>query len=158
MQLELVPPERLGPIVIGMDFDAAQRELASLPGYRHPALGRRGQPGFAHYESEMSISVHPERGRVKAIEVFRPEEGDTVTYQGISVFELPAEQVIREMADLQRLDIVREGLLVVAPDLLLAFSRPHLPQSPDDEDGRYFESALLAAPGYYAGPDGRPVY
>ncbi|MDX6740111.1 hypothetical protein [Actinocorallia sp. A-T 12471] len=158
MQLELVPPERVGPIMIGMDFDAAQRELVSLPGYRPPALGRRVEPGFAHYDSEMSISVYPERDQVKAIEIFRPEEEDSVVYRGISLFELPADQVIEALSTTESLDIVRGGEFVVAPELLLALSRPHLPAGPDDEDGRYFESVLIAAPGYYLGPDGRPVY
>lgn len=158
MQLELIPPERVGPIMIGMDFDEAQRRLAELPGYRAPAPWDRMAPGFAHYESEMSISIHAERKRVTAVEVFRPERGDSVVYRGILVFELPAEQVIAELAALHRVDVVRDGLFVVAPDVLIAMSRPHLPISPDDEDGRYFESVLVSTPGYYSGPDGRPIY
>jgi hypothetical protein len=31
----------------------------------------------------------------------------------------------------------------------MAFWRPTVPESPDDPDGRFFESVLIAAPGYY---------
>ncbi|RFS86089.1 hypothetical protein D0T12_05510 [Actinomadura spongiicola] len=158
MQLELVPPERVGPLIIGMDFDAAHQTLIELPGYRPPPLGRREALGFAHYESELSISVHAERGRVKAVEVFRPEERDVVVYQGLSVFDVTADQVMETVSARHALDIVDDGLFVVAPELLLAFSRTHLPERPDDEDGRYFSSVLLAAPGYYLGPDGNAIY
>ncbi len=44
----------------------------------------------------------------------------------------------------------------VAPDLLLSFWRPFQgDDDPDDEQGYYFNSVLLARPGYYDGP-GQP--
>lgn len=41
----------------------------------------------------------------------------------------------------------------VAPDLLLSFWRPFDgDDQPDDEQGYYFNSVLVARPGYYDGP------
>jgi hypothetical protein len=157
MQLELLPPDRVGPIMIGMDFDEAEVMLRALPGFQSPGPGERRQPGFAHYESEMSIAVYSERDLVKAVEVFRPEGDDVVLYRGISIFKESAGDVIRELQSITRVHVERDGLFVVAPDLLLALSRPYLPESPEDEEGRYFESVLIAAPGYYSGPEG-PIY
>jgi hypothetical protein len=42
-----------------------------------------------------------------------------------------------------------DGCSFTAPDLLLALWRPFAPYEPDDEDGRYFQSVLVAEPGYY---------
>lgn len=41
------------------------------------------------------------------------------------------------------------GRSVTAPDLRLALWRAVIPEGSADEDGRYFESVLVARPGYY---------
>jgi hypothetical protein len=64
------------------------------------------------------------------------------------VFTTPAADLV---AELRRRTTVREeedGHSFTAPELLLAFWRPTTPETPDDEDGRFFESVLLARPGY----------
>ena len=37
----------------------------------------------------------------------------------------------------------------IAPSLLLSLWRPVTPESPDDQEGRFFASALIARHGYY---------
>ncbi|WP_131831697.1 hypothetical protein [Pseudofrankia asymbiotica] len=142
-----------------MDFEVAGAELAGFPGRRPPVPGRPVEPRLAHFVSGMSIGIYPERGRVKAVEIFRPEEnGDTIIFREMEVLALPAEQVISSLASLTRLDFVNGGLTVVAPELLLAFGRSSVSETSENEVERFFDSVLVAAPGYYDGPDGRPIY
>lgn len=150
MELIIDPPRGAGPIAIGMPFHQAEDALRAIAGFVPPRPGKRVAPGFAHYESEMSIAVEPDRsGNVRSIEVYRPTLGVDVLYRDISIFGLPADDVIRRLSGYARLEVDGEGLRVLAPELLLSLSRDTLPEGPDDEDGRYFEAVLVAAPGYY---------
>ncbi|MFD8721994.1 hypothetical protein ACFV2H_29365 [Streptomyces sp. NPDC059629] len=149
MRLELDPPRGVGDLQIGMTIDRAEWILGEFPGFVPPAPGERRNKGFAHYESEMSISLDfDSRGIVRAVEVFRPERGVEVVFGGISVFQEPAESVIERLAGSFRLEIEDGGLNVAAPDVFIGFWRSLLPMGSDDEEGRYFESVLVAAPGY----------
>jgi hypothetical protein len=92
----------------------------------------------------MSIAVEPDVSNfVASIEIYRPGPGVRVLYQGIDVFALPADEVVGLLRILTPVTIEDDGYTVVAPELLLALGR---------EDGKYFESVLLAKPGYYDGP------
>ena len=135
-----------------MPVEAAEQILKEMPGFVPPAPGERRNKGFAHYDSELSISLDfDSRGVVRAVELFRPEGDVQVVFQGISVFEEPADAVIARLGESHRLETEDEGLNVTAPDVFLGFWRSGLPTGPDDESGRYFDSVLVAAPGY-----GRP--
>ncbi|MER5268263.1 hypothetical protein ABTZ99_39845 [Actinosynnema sp. NPDC002837] len=133
-----------------MPFDEAAELLHSLDGYRTPSPGRDSRLGFAHYESELTISLSPDRERrVKAIELYRPERDVTIRFGDIAIFDTPADEVIQRLSGVTRLEVEDEGLHVVAPDLLLALGRPFRSDSADEPEGWYFESVLVAAPGYY---------
>ncbi|WAL63982.1 hypothetical protein ORV05_23695 [Amycolatopsis cynarae] len=150
MDLIVDPPRGVGPIAIGMPFDKAELALKSIAGFVPPEPGGRVAPGFAHYDSEMSIAVGQDRSRnVRSIEVYRPSRDVNVLFRGISVFGLAADEVIRRISDVARLEIEDGGRQVLAPELLLSLWRGTLPGRPEDEDGRYFEAVLAAAPGYY---------
>lgn len=152
MDLVIDPPRGVGPLRIGMTFVEGVELLHSLDGYRPPSPGHNSPPGFAHYESELTISLSPDRdGRVKAIELYRPERDVTVLFGDISVFGTSADVVIRRLSDVTRLEVEDDGAYVVAPDLLLALGRPFRSDSADEPEGWYFESVLVAAPGYYDG-------
>ncbi|ONI91325.1 hypothetical protein ALI22I_09515 [Saccharothrix sp. ALI-22-I] len=150
MDLVIDPPRAVGPLRIGMPFDEAVELLRSLDGYRSPSPGHKSSPGFAHYESELTISLGPDRdGRVKAVDLYRPERDVTVLFGDIAVFDTPADEVIRRLSDITRLEVEGDGTHVVAPDLLLALARPFRSDSAEEHEGWYFESVLVAAPGYY---------
>lgn len=150
MQLVIEPPH-VGPIKIGMAFDDAQKKLCTISGYIHPEPRPGFTPvGYAHYDSGMSISISPSRGgEVKSIEVYRPDQGVNVFFRGVSVFETPADEVVQRIVRMVRLETQDGGLLVVAPELLLAMGRRFLPEETGGEEGKYFESILVASPGYY---------
>ncbi|MGW6935384.1 hypothetical protein ACWGE0_35355 [Lentzea sp. NPDC054927] len=151
MDLILDPPHSGGSVRIGMPFDEAIQVVQAIEGFQLQApAGGYTSPGFAHFDSGMSISLGPDRnGAVKAVEVYRPDRDVDVTYRDIDVFSRPADEVIRLLAEIADVRVEDDGLLVVAPDLLLSLSRDMLPEDEDDEDGRYFGAVLVAAPGYY---------
>ena len=79
MRLELDPPRGVGDVQIGMSVDAAERVLKELPGFVPPAPGERRNKGFAHYSSELSISLDFDSlGVVRAVEA----EGDVEGFAG----------------------------------------------------------------------------
>lgn len=158
LELIIDPPHAVGPIAIGMSFDDAVQVLRSIDGYVVSEPTPRQSPGFAHYDSGLSIELGPDgSGRVKAIEVYRPGPEVDVLYRDIPLFSLPAVEVVRRLAELVRVVEEDDGLSYVAPDLLLSLGRNIIPEDEHDEDGRYFDSVLVAAPGYYDGPFG-PAY
>lgn len=150
VDLILDPPRGAGPIEIGMPFEQAEQALRAIAGFTPPKVGERVLPGFAHYESEMSIAVDQDRsGNVRSIEVYRPGRDINVLYRDISIFGFTAADVIRRLSELARLEIEDDGLRVLAPELLLSLWRDVLPEGPDDVNGKYFEAVLIATPGYY---------
>lgn len=154
MDLILDPPHGVGPIRIGMPFEEAVQVLHAIDGFIPQSdTGGYRSPGFAHFESGMSISLAPDNcGAVKAAEVYRPDGDVRVLYGDIDLFNRPAAEVIRLLAATAEVRVEDEGLWVVAPDLLLSLSRDTLPDDDEDEDGRYFGAVLIAAPGYYDQP------
>ncbi len=156
MQLLLNPPGSAGPITLGMPFDEAANLLRQVDGYRQPQPGKWVNTGYFHYESGLTLSIGQDRaGLVDVMEVWRPSEGVVVMFQDISLFELPADEVARRLATVARVEIEDNGSAVVAPDLLLALWRPGIPDDPEDFEGMFFQSALVAAPGYYDRPADR---
>ncbi|WP_220446425.1 hypothetical protein [Micromonospora chalcea] len=150
MDFVLDPPRAAGPLRIGMSLEEAEQTLRMIDGYLPPRPGDRSNPGFAHYESELSIAVSQDRsGSVDAVEVYRPSRDVVVLFRGIPIFDLPAEGVIQRLSGMTQVEIEDGGLRVLAPDLLLSLWRSVLPEGVADEDGRCFEAALVAAPGFY---------
>jgi hypothetical protein len=151
MVIDLDPPRGTGDLVIGMPIEEAERILREIPGFVPPTAGEVRNKGFAHYDSELSISLDFDpRGVVRAIELFRPEGHVQVTFRGLSLFEEPADVVISRLSEMFRLEIEDEGLNVTAPDVFIGLWRRVTPEDSGGEEGRYFESVLIAAPGYGA--------
>ena len=150
MRLVLDPPQSVGPIRIGMPFADAEALLRGIPGYLPRKPGTRVNPGFAHYESGLSVSVGRDRqGLVEAVEVFRPEREVSVLFRDIAVFALPAEEVTNRLQAMTPIEVQDGGGTILAPGLLLCLWRPGVPDDPEDYEGQFFQSALVAAPGYY---------
>jgi hypothetical protein len=80
----------------------------------------------------------------------RPGSGDdVVSYLGMNLFGTPADELVERLSEDARTEVSEGGRSVTAPDLLLALWRAAIPESPAEDDGRYFESVLVARPGYY---------
>ncbi|MEU9157312.1 hypothetical protein AB0D59_43915 [Streptomyces sp. NPDC048417] len=151
MVIDLDPPRGFGNLQIGMSIEAAEQALRELPGFVPPAVGEVRNKGFAHYDSQLSISLDFDpQGVVSAIELFRPDRGVRIIFRDLSLFEEPADVVISRLSEMFQLEIEDDGLNVVIPDVFIGLWRRTLPEISGDEDGRYFESVLIAAPGYGA--------
>lgn len=150
MVVDLVvdPPIGVGALTLGMPLAEAQAVMRGMPDYIEAA----SSPLFADFTSGMSIAVEVDADdHLKSIELYRPDSGSDVRvlFGEIRVFEESAEDVIRELSSVERLDLEEGGRRAVAPELLLTLWRATLPDFPEDEDGRCFESVLVARPGYY---------
>ncbi|MFF5081850.1 hypothetical protein ACFY36_32770 [Actinoplanes sp. NPDC000266] len=153
--LELLPPEGAGPVRVGMGIDEAERALSGIEGFAH--LGSRNSAvptrGRAEFDSGLTVVALTMNDRVNGVEIFRPLTPVPVTYAGIDVFATRSEVVIERLRESTRVISEDDGALIVAPDLLLSLSRLCEPETDDeDEDGAYFDSVLVAPPGYYDGP------
>jgi hypothetical protein len=120
------------------------RTAGSLPGW-----------GVHRPSGLFVITLFDADDRLEAIEFGRPDSNDeTVTYDGHDVFTTPAADLVAQLRQRTTIDVEEEedGHAFTAPSLLLPLWRPVTPESPEDQEGRFFESALIARPDYYDQP------
>jgi len=152
--IELIPPDGAGPVRIGMTIAEAERALSLLPGFRY--LGTPGSmipaPGRAGFESGLTfVALSGPSGHVVGVEIFRAwRQHVPVTYKGLDVFGLHSNVVIDRLGGMTRVVEQEYGAAILAPDLLLALARFAAPETDnEEEDGAFFDSVLVAQPGYY---------
>ncbi|MEU1146137.1 hypothetical protein ACFYO9_32550 [Streptomyces sp. NPDC005863] len=155
MDFELTPPLGVGPLRIGMPCPAAHRALESLRD-EHDSAGDGRAAGRRFFRaSGLMVSIGCTHDRLAHVELGRPSDpSDAVRFRGIDVFALPARTVVDRLAKITAVGPAGDDpASVVAPDLLLGFWRPfEADDDPDEEQGHYFNSVLLARPGYYDEP------
>jgi hypothetical protein len=160
MIIVLRPPGAAGALRVGASVRDTVDILRQLgdPQAFHKTPDSR--PAWAvHRPSGLFVSAFFDvDGRVEAIEFGRPDDhtDDAVTYNGLDVFATPAADLVMQLRRHTTVHEEENGHTFTAPRLLLAFWRPTTPEAPDDEDGRFFESVLLARPGYYDQSTGEP--
>jgi hypothetical protein len=105
--------------------------------------------------SGLMVSIGCMRDRLRAAELWRPgTRADTVRFRGIDVFNLPARKLVEQ---LRGHIVIEQGeddpASFCAPEVVLRFWRPfEADDEPQEEQGYYFSSVLVAAPGYYDTP------
>ena len=129
---------------------------AALAEWGEPRSFRRHSEPVAGWIVERSATVFvycDDDELVDAIEFASPGHGrpadDSVTFDGVDLFVDPAEAVIATLSARGHVITHGEnGYASTLPDVLLALWRDGEPH--DDATGlpRYFESALVARPGY----------
>ncbi|MDX2825291.1 hypothetical protein PV416_30460 [Streptomyces ipomoeae] len=154
MDFDLAPPTGVGPLRIGMTRLAAHTALDSLRDLS--AVSESDQPGQHVFRpSGLMISIHCMRDMLEAIELGRPStQTDRVLFQGVDVFALPAREVVRCVGEFTSVEEDPDDAgSFIARDLLLSFWRPFAADDePEEEQGYYFSSVLVAQPGYYDTP------
>ena len=152
MIFELCPPEIAGPLHMGAPIADTVEILKGLgtplvlcrPRGSPPGLGVRRSSGLF-----ISALFGPD-GHLEAIEFGRPEAADDIViYDGLDVFTTPAEDVMAQLRHCGAEHEEEDGYAFTAPDLFLSLWRSAIPESPDDQEGRFFESILIARTGYY---------
>lgn len=154
MDFDLAPPIGVGPLRIGMTRQSASTALDSLR--ELSALSESDRPGQHVFRpSGLMISVHCTRGRLEAVELGRPStQTDRVIFRGLDVFAIPACELVQRMSAYTSITAdLDDPASFIASDLLLSFWRPFAADDePEEEQGYFFNSVLLARPGYYDTP------
>jgi hypothetical protein len=153
MLFELHPPQSVGPLRIGATGHDTVETLKQL-GTLLMLCRRHGRPPAWGADRPSGLSINtlfdPD-DHLEAIELTRPgSKDDTVTYDGLDLFATPAADLITQ---LRQRTIVHEeqeedGRSFIAPSLLLSLWRS-TPEEPGDQEGRFFDSVLIARPGYH---------
>jgi len=152
VRFELLPPSEVAGVTIGSTREVARDRCALLGEPEEFRRGGDGPPSFVvRRSSGLSLFVYFDSDdRVEAIEIGRPaSDEDVVLHLDHDVFATPAEELIEVCRGGNVVEVDEQGRAVTLPDLLLALWRPTVPEGPEDAEGRYFESVLLARPGYY---------
>jgi hypothetical protein len=148
MDLELDPPQGLGPLRLGVGSADARTTLELLGEPRPFSRTGTGDGWTVARPSGLSLFVHLDaEGRVAEIEVgSSPGTADTVRLDGVSLFDEPADSLLELLG--RRTTVLESddesGYAFTAPELGLTLWRPVVPESADDPEGRYFESVLLS--------------
>lgn len=151
MGIALEPPTGAAGVRIGATRTEAARQCAA---YGDPQPFRRNDeanPSLSvRHPSGLSVFVYfDDADVVNAMELGRPDDGEIVAFGDIDVFGTPAEDVIEQLRRVTQVEVTDGGRSVTAASLLLVLWRPTVPESGEDDEGRYFESVLVARPGYY---------
>jgi hypothetical protein len=147
---ELHPPTAAGPLRIGATGHDTVETLRRLGDPRIFCRSAASRPAWGvHRPSGLFIFAYFDAGdRVEAIELGRPQcAGDTVIYEELDVFTTPAAGLITWLRQHSTVHEEEAGHSFTAPSLLLALWRAVTPESPDDHEGRFFDSVLIARPG-----------
>lgn len=154
MDFDLAPPTGVGPLRIGMTQQSANAAMDSLRDLS--AVSASDRPGQHVFRpSGLMISIHCTRDMLEAIEFGRPStQTDRVVFRGLDVFALPARELVQRMGECTLIEADPDDpASFVASDLLLSFWRPFAADDePEEEQGYFFSSVLLARPGYYDTP------
>ncbi|WP_406364615.1 hypothetical protein [Streptomyces sp. NBC_00645] len=154
MDFDLAPPIGVGPLRIGMTRQSANTALDSLRDLS--AVSESDRPGQHIFRpSGLMISIHCTRDLLEAVELGRPSsQTDRVIFRGLDVFAIPARELVQRMGEYTSIEADPEDpASFIAPDLLLSFWRPFVADDqPEEEQGHFFNSVLLARPGYYDTP------
>jgi len=149
MEIELNPPHGVGPLRLGMNPGEARTALETFGALTPTVHGELA----LHVDSGLGFSigfgVGPTLERVNAIEVWRPHERDMVRYRDVDVFGLPAAEVVKRLRRHTEVVPNEDDDGFTAPDLYLALWRPfEADDDPDETQGYFFQSVLIARPGY----------
>lgn len=150
MGITLEPPTGAAGIEIGASRADAEKQCAV---HGEPETFRRADetvPSLVVRRSQgATIFVYfDDADTVEAVELGRPDDGESVTFRDLDVFATPADEVMEALNQHAEVEVTDGSHAATAPSLYLAFWRPTVPEDPEDEEGRYFESVLVAAPGY----------
>ncbi|WP_238019923.1 hypothetical protein KZZ52_26720 [Dactylosporangium sp. AC04546] len=148
MEFVLDPPNGVGPLRLGMAPDEARAALETLGPLESTAHGELAVHLTSGLGFSVGFGIGATRDQVNAIEVWRPHQRDVVLYRDVDVFGLPALVVVERLR--RHIDLVpNDDDGFTARELYLTLWRPFAADDdPDETQGHFFQSVLVARPGY----------
>lgn len=145
---DLLPHVGAGEIRLGMSRSEVRRLLGD------PVMSYEKVPGTPltdRYFADLQ-AAYDRQDRVEYIELNGPGDVDAV-FHGRSLLFLPADEVLEWMSRFAQYDRAHPelGHSYIYPELDLSLWRPTVPDSPEDEDGRFFRSIGIGRAGYHSG-------
>ncbi len=149
MEFALDPPRGVGPLRLGLTLDEARAALETLGPLTSPASSELAVHLPSGLRFSVGFGVGPTGNQVNAIEIWRPHADDVLRYRDVNVFGLPALEVVERLREHINVVPNENGAGFTARELYLAFWRPFAADDDsNEEEGFYFQSVLLARPGY----------
>lgn len=153
MQFKLDPPRGLPPLLIGMSRSEARGAMGFWGVPEEVAGGMT--PELRVRDSQLSFDVfaHFEDGAtVTAVEIWRPlgDAAPAVTWRGIDVFKTPPDLVLQRIRESGAEVDDSDPLNPFCPELTIGFNRSGGPEFVGPGLPPWFESVLVAEPGYYS--------
>jgi hypothetical protein len=144
-EYEVVPLEGIGEVRLGMN----RKEVRKIMGENPETSGSRGQ--VDNYHQNGFQVFYTEEDTVEFIELLR-ESGFRATARGVNIFDTTAKEVLHLIARYSdyNQDDLELGYSYVFPDIELSLWRPSIPESDDDEEGKYFSTVGIGTRGYYS--------
>ena len=148
-------PSGVGPVQLDMTRQDARLALEEWGECRPFRRGSEADEGWYVTRQSTTIFAYVDDGGcVNAIEISSPGHGvaseDQVVFDGVDLFIDEADVVISNLTDKGlRLEEGENGYTTTAPDVLLGMWRDGEPSDESTGLPLYFESALIARPGYY---------
>lgn len=145
---EVIPLKGVGPVLLNMSRDESRAAMGVSPGTFRKSSDDTSLTD-AYDESRFQV-FFDEKDTVEYIELSLGGT-NSVIYKGISVFEKEADDLIEVIS----LDAPYDendpelGYSYVFPMLELSVWRPVIPESQNDEGGRYFSTIGIGRKGYY---------
>lgn len=142
---EVEPLKGIGDIKLGMDRQTVRNLMKAAP----ETSGSRQQVESYH-DGGLQV-FYGKNDQVEFIELLRGS-GVAAHTRGIDVFETPAQEVLTQIASFSEYnqDDPEVGYSYVFPDLELSLWRPNIPETDEEEDGKYFSTIGIGVPGYYS--------
>ena len=148
-------PSGVGPVQLDMTRQDARLALEEWGECQPFRRGSGADEGWYVTQRSTTIFAYVDDGGcVNAIEISSPGHGvageDQVVFDGVDLFIDEADVVISNLTDKGlRLEEGENGYTTTAPDVLLGLWRDGEPSDESTGLPLYFESALIARPGYY---------
>ena len=142
---EVKPLEGIGEVKLGMD----RQKVRSLMGENPETSGVRDH--VDNYHNGGFQVFFDDNDKVEFIELLR-ESGFSATAKGMDLFTNSAKEVLAMVARYSdyNQDDLEVGYSYVFHDLELSLWRPNVPETDEDEDGKYFSTVGIGVSGYYS--------
>lgn len=152
MRFEMHPDGSAPQLPLGAERERAEAWLSELGDPRPFRRAPDSPPGLCTTRaSGLAVFLElDQRGRLRSIEFGRPDdETDEVTVDGVDVFGDAADEVMHRLGARTPLREEDGGRTAVLAAYAVSLWRPTLPEGPDDDEGRRFETALVGVEGYF---------